>query len=135
MKKTNLLLAVGLVITTLVLIGCSGGGTTEQEASDTDSCELVCDINSETYSIGLSCESGKMTIHHLGDEKQEYQYDGSGNRAEIKLNLNRTRTYENTQNVYTIVGTIEIDLVNDIVNHDIEVTGGVFGDTPQTCNP
>jgi len=76
-----------------------------------------------------------MSTELLGDQTQESQYDSSGNRTGLKLNLNQARTYENTQNVYTIVGTIEVDLVNDKVKHDIEVTGGEFGDTPQTCAP
>jgi hypothetical protein len=131
LKNTNIRLAVGLVITALVLVGCSGGGS----KSDADSCELVCDINTESYTIEISCESGTMSTELLGDQTQESQYDSSGNKTGIKLNLNQARTYENTQNVYTMVGTIEIDLVNDKVNHDIEVTGGEFGDTPQTCTP
>jgi YD repeat-containing protein len=119
------------VITALVLIGCSGGGS----ESDAGSCELVCDINTESYTIEISCESGTMSTKLLDDQTQKSTYDPSGNLTELNLNLNHTRTYENTQNVYTIVGSIEIDLVNDNVNHDIEVTGGEFGDTPRICEP
>lgn len=130
MKNTKILLVAGLVITALVLIGCSGG----ESGSDADSCELVCDINTDqSYTIEISCESGATSTKFLEDQTQEFQYDSSGNMTGSKVNLNNARTYENTQNVYTIVGTIEIDMVNDKVKHDIKVTGGELGDTPQTC--
>jgi YD repeat-containing protein len=100
--------------------------TTEQE------CELLCDIGTESYSIGISCESGS-TITTYNGESTEYQYDSFSRLSGLKLNLNRTRTYENTNNTYTIVGVIEVDLIQDTETHDITVSGGKFTD-PQTCN-
>ncbi|MGB2896326.1 MAG: hypothetical protein WBB65_09205, partial [Anaerolineales bacterium] len=80
-------------------------------------------------------ESGPMTIEHLQDEKTTYKYDSSGTRTEIGLNINRKRTYENTQNAYLIVGNINVNLVQSSVDYRIEVTGGEFGDIPQICKP
>jgi hypothetical protein len=100
--------------------------TTEPE------CELLCDIGTESYSIGISCESGS-TITTYYNQSTEYQYDSFGRLSALKLNLNQTRTYENTNNTYTIVGVIMIDLIQDTETHDITVSGGKFTD-PQTCN-
>ena len=76
-----------------------------------------------------------MTIEHLENEETTFQYDSSGNRTEISLNINRKRTYENTQNAYVIVGDISVDLVQNTANYMIRVTGGAFRDTPQICKP
>ena len=109
--------------------------TAEPTATPTPACMLECEVGTDEYSIGISCESGPMTIEHLQDEKTTFKYDSSGNRTEISLNINRKRTYQNTQNAYVIVGDISVDLVQNTANYRIEVMGGEFGDTPQVCKP
>jgi len=109
--------------------------TAEPTATATPACALECDVSTESYSIVITCESGPMTIEHLQNEKTTTQYDSSGNKTEISLNINRKRTYQNTQNAYVIVGNINVDLVQSTANHMIRVTGGAFGDTTQTCKP
>jgi len=148
MKKRKLWQQVfGLTLIALLLVGCgetlAGStaspmpipSTAEPTATPTPACMLECDIGTEKYSIGISCESGPMTIEHLQDEKTTYKYDSSGNRTEIGLNINRKRTYENTQNAYVIVGNINVNLVQSSVDYRVVVTGGEFGDTSQICEP
>ena len=137
----------GLTLFVLLLTGCGETlagptgtptpvpPTAEPTATPTPACMLECEVSTEKYSIGITCESGPMTIEHLQNEKTTYQYDSSGNRTEISLNINRKRTYENTQNAYVIVGNIDVDLVQSSVDYRIVVTGGEFGDTPQICKP
>ncbi|MCK5054860.1 MAG: hypothetical protein KAR65_11295 [Anaerolineales bacterium] len=138
---------LGLTLMVLLLAGCgetpAGPAgtptpvppTAEPTAPPTPACMLECEVGTEKYSIGITCESGPMTIEHLQDEKTTFQYDSSGNRTEIGLNINRKRTYENTQNAYVIVGNIVVDLVQDSADYRIVVTGGEFGDTSQICEP
>ena len=100
----------------------------------TPECMVECDIGTENYSIVISCELGNITTEYK-NESTEFFSGESNTKKGLRLNLNRIRTYENTQNAYTIIGFIEIDEIQDTVIYDIEVTGGVFGNTPQTCNP
>lgn len=95
-------------------------------------CELICDINTETYAIIITCESGGYSTTYI-NEKTEYEYDSYSKVIGIKLHLSRTRTYLNSNNTYTITGLIEVDLIKNIENHDITVSGGNLIN-PLTCN-
>jgi len=137
--------AFGLTLIVLLIAGCGETlagptgtptpvpPTAEPTATPTPACMLECEVGTEKYSIGITCESGPMTIQHLQNEKTTSKYDSSGNRTEISLNINRKRTYENTQNAYIIVGDISVDLVQNKADYRIVVTGGEFGDTSQIC--
>jgi YD repeat-containing protein len=118
----------------LLLVAACGGAAAGPTATPTPACALECDVDTEGYSIGISCESGPVTVAHEG-ESTEYEYDASGQRTGILVSIDRERTYENSQNTYDIVGTIEVDLIQDTADYEIVVTGGAFGDTPQTCEP
>jgi hypothetical protein len=102
----------------------------DKEPEEPD-CAVECDIGTEEYSIVITCESGSTTTTY-NNESTEYEYDDSG-LSGLKLNLNQTRTYENTNNTYQIVGVINVNLRQNTVTHNITVSGGVFND-PQTCN-
>ncbi len=95
-------------------------------------CGIKCDIGTEEYSIEITCESGSMSTE-FNSQSTGYEYDDQGNVIKIKLNLDQSRTYENTMNTYQIVGVININLRNNTVTHNITVSGGVFKD-PQNCN-
>lgn len=94
-------------------------------------CALKCDIGTDDYSIGITCESGTTTTT-FNNQSTEYQYD-NGAVSVITLHLNQTRTYENTKNTYQIVGVITVNKKQNTVTHNITVSGGAFKD-PQTCN-
>jgi hypothetical protein len=98
----------------------------------TPECMVECDIGTENYSIVITCESGNITTEYK-NESTEFFSGESDNKKGLRLNLNRIRTYENTQNAYTIIGFIEVDEIQDKVIYDIEVKGGVFGNAPQSC--
>jgi hypothetical protein len=99
--------------------------TTEPE------CALVCNIGTQSYSIGITCELGTIITTYY-NQRTEYQYD-NGILIGIKLYLNQTRTYVNTNNTYTIVGVIEVNLKQNTESHNITVSGGKF-QNPQTCS-
>ena len=124
-KKWLFVLVLGLAL--IALAGCG--------ASDAEACKVECDIGAESYSIEISCESGPTTVRSI-DEKVAWQYK-DGKRTGTTIYVNQERTYENTQNMYKIAGTIQVNynLIRDTISNDIVVTGGVFGDTPQTCQP
>ena len=105
-------------------------GLCDKEPEEPD-CAVECDIGTEEYSIVITCESGSTTTTY-NNESTEYEYDDSG-LSGLKLNLNQTRTYENTNNTYQIVGVINVNLRQNTTTHNITVSGGVFND-PQTCN-
>jgi hypothetical protein len=111
-----------------------GTGYGNELSFTTDSqCLLECDIDTEGYAIGISCESGNTTTT-FNNQRTEYQYDPiDGTLIGIKVTLNQTRTYENTNNTYTIVGVIEVNLKQNTETHNITVSGGKFKD-PQTCS-
>jgi len=94
-------------------------------------CALNCNIGTDDYSIDITCESGATTTT-FNNQSTEYQYD-NGVVSVVKLNLNQTRTYENTNNTYNIVGVITVNKKLNTVTHNITVSGGAFRD-PQTCN-
>ena len=94
-------------------------------------CAVECVITTEDYSIDITCESGSTTTEY-NNESMEYLYDDSG-QSGVKLHLNQSRTYENTNNTYQIAGIIEVNYRTNTVTHNITVSGGVFTD-PQTCN-
>lgn len=95
-------------------------------------CEVVCNINTEEYSINITCESGSTTTTY-NNESTEYHYDNNGQLSGITKHLSQTRTYENTKNTYQIVGVIDVDLKQNTVTYNITVSGGVFTE-PQTCS-
>ena len=106
----------------------------EPEPGDKEpECAIKCDVSTEEYSIEITCESGSI-ITEYHDQSTEYEYDPSnGQTIGIKINLNQSRTYENTMNTYQIVGVINVNLRQNTVTHNITVSGGVFN-APQTCN-
>ncbi len=143
MKKTIPLLLV-LITILLISAGCGGPSASDDSLDDpavgndtpieeeADSCALLCDIGQESYAIIIPCESGSMSTQSMG-ETRETTYDADGLTA-IKLNLNQVRTYELTGNSYEIVGFIEVSDGNPPL-YEITVTGGVYGEVPQTCQP
>jgi hypothetical protein len=107
-------------------------------ATPTPACEVRCDIDPERQIIEISCESGQVTIK--ADDTMSYVFDG-GVRVGNRWQLNQERTYKNTGNTYKIVGDIEVRfkfddrgaIVGGSAYYHLTVTGGVFGQTPQTC--
>jgi len=134
MKRKSVFITFDLVhfgifiVFALLLLSCSKDDDNTSEPE----CALVCTIGTESYSFEITCESGSYSTA-VNNESTEYQYDSYGNVSVIKLNLNRTRTYENTNNTYTIVGFIIVNLTQNTESHDITVSGGAF-ENPQTCN-
>lgn len=123
-------LIISLTIVILVLSACSSRPS--EVDTQTPDCKVECDIGTENYSIDITCESGNFTTEYK-NESTEFFSGELDNKKGLKLNLNRIRTYESTQNAYTITGYIEVDEIQDNGIYDIEVIGGVFDNTPQTC--
>jgi len=104
-------------------------GTPTPTNTPTPACKVKCDVNTEGYSIKITCESGPTTTTY--NDSTSFEYDNLGRVKVVKVQLNQERTYENTGNTYKIIGNIVVDKPN--VSYHITVTGGVFGETPQTC--
>jgi hypothetical protein len=67
-------------------------------------------------------------------ESTTYQYDDQGRRTKITKTLSRVVTYLNTGNAYNLTGPIVWEPLAGKVTWNIQVTGGAFGETPQTCS-
>ena len=82
-------------------------------------------MDTETYGVEITCESGTATVTYNDSIKYEGQV--------IRVKLDQERTYQNTGNTYKIVGDIVVDKSTDKVSYHITVTGGAFGEVPQIC--
>lgn len=87
----------------------------------TPSCEVVCDYDSlnENLSITITCESGPS--------KQSTSVFFEGGKKHIA----GQRTYETSGNTYDITAVLFAE--GGKWNVTVEATGGVFGETLQTC--
>lgn len=118
--------ALGLVV---VFAGCSESTSSEGEEED---CDLLCDVSTDEYSLGITCESGGFTTE-FNSETTEYHYSGA-TRTGFTLHLNRTITFHDSGRVYVVTGTITVDQINDTVTYDIDATGGAFGSAGASCS-
>ena len=117
-KARFLILSMVLII---LSSGCGGGGQTYT---------LECNIDTEQYGFSISGEEGPVTIQTHGESTStEYQ---DGNMSSIKVEVNRTLTFENSGNSYDLEGEINVDFLNGIVKYDITATGDTF-EEPQSC--
>ena len=121
----------GLFVLAMCLVGCSSDSTTEPQLQT--SCPFICDCDISSCTMNISCESGSHSTEYR-NESTSYDYDDSGRRVMITMDLNRVWTFMDTGNAYTITGTIEWDLVASAVDWNIQAAGGAYGNTPQTCN-
>lgn len=116
-------------------------------------CTLQCDVvrvvfgteqNATTYSITGMVISGGEEIEidglqvgmtcELGGASQSGDRSTQGGGDAITVSIDEERTYTDTQRTYRIVGGVTYDPSSlDITDYDLTVTGGVFGETPQTC--
>lgn len=103
-----------------------------QSNSKPANCLLRCSVNTEGYSIDITCESGD-TKTEREDEGTSYEYDAFGQVAGLKTELNQKRTYLNNNHTYTIKGHITVNKQKKTTSYNITVKGPGFGDTPQTC--
>ena len=116
-------------------------------------CTLQCDVvrivfgtepNATIYSITGMVISGGEEIEidglqvdvtcELGGASQSGDRSTQAGSDTITVRIDEERTYTDTQRTYRIVGGITYDPSSlNITDYDLTVTGGVFGETPQTC--
>jgi hypothetical protein len=79
--------------------------------------------------VDITCELGEASFH--GDRSTK-----SGSEA-ITVSIDEERIYADTHRTYRIVGGFTFDQPSfNIIDYDLTVTGGIFGETPRTCkNP
>lgn len=123
MKSAKKILFV-LLVSLLLLTACGGGGASTGE--------FICNIDTEGYGFEFSGEEGPATIQNHG-ETTTANYDPSGKQTGVMVEVNRTVTFENSGNSYTIVGQIEVDFLNEEASYDVTATSDVY-DEPQTCS-
>jgi len=113
--------------------------STSIPATPTPACEVRCDIDPTRQIIEITCESGQVTIK--ADDTMLFMFDDAGRRTGTRWQLDQERTYENTGNTYKILGNIEVyfefdqqgAIIGGSAYYHLTVAGGVFGQTPQTC--
>ena len=125
MKKK---IALGLVLLVLIAVGITCSSSAECEVvydKDSDLCVVLLNPPGET---GKSNQGG--TFQRITSISRE---PGGPLIKVVTYTVNLTRTFEESGNVYTITGNIQMDKHDDdmkITEYDLTVTGGVFGDSP-----
>jgi hypothetical protein len=112
-----------VLIASLFLLTACGGGSVG---------EFICNIGTETYGFEFGGEDGPASVQNHG-ETTTSNYDPNGKQTGILVEVNRTVTFEDSGNSYTIVGQIEVDFVTEQVSYDVTATSDVY-DEPQTCS-
>ena len=109
-----------LILAVLLLVGCSGAPA-EPAATPTPACEVTCTYNAlnEDLRISITCESGPAM------QSANSFFEGS------KEHIIGQRSYETSGNNYNIAAILWPE--GGKWNVTVEVTGGVFGETTQTC--
>jgi hypothetical protein len=92
---------------------------------------LECEIDTQQYGFKISGEDGPISVQTQG-EKTQSKYDANGQIESVIVEVNRTLTFEDSGNSYTVVGSINLDPKNETVSYDITATGDTF-EEPQTC--
>lgn len=92
---------------------------------------LVCEIDTQQCGFKISGEDGPISVQTKG-EKTQSKYDANGQIQSVMVEVNRTLTFEDSGNSYTVVGSINLDPENETVSYDITATGDTFED-PQSC--
>ena len=125
-----------LIITILLLVGCSGQVTvkpTETATSQsTSKYTLKCNIDTQNYGFEITGETGTVTTKS-NNETTNYNYDSSGQMSGVTVAVNRDLLFENSQHNYHIEGTITVNQITNGITYDITATGDTFGNSPQTC--
>ena len=119
-----------LLVSLVIIIACDKKSVNGDSNSKYN---LICNIGTDDYSIGIDGESGTFTTEY-SNEGTQYGYNALGQIETITLNLNRTLTYEDTGNKYTITGVIIVNTIDQTVQWDILATGGRFGSQGETCS-
>ncbi len=90
-------------------------------------CEVICDVDETQCTIDITCETGSAMCNM---ERSTV----TGPHGELVMySRNDDCTYDDSGNSYHIEGEINFDASEKVENYYFEVTGGVFGDTPQIC--
>jgi hypothetical protein len=106
--------------------------TPTSPSPSTSKYNLKCDINTQEFGFGITGETGTViTTYH--NEGTNYEYDSSGQRSGITINVNRDLVFENNQHKYHIEGTIKLNPITNELTYDITATGDTFDNSPQTC--
>jgi hypothetical protein len=128
MRRHLLTLSV-VALLALALAACGGTPT----PTPTPACVLECAGTwvgmGPSLDIKITCESGESTQSMSSWQTVE---EGRG----LVTHFEGTRTYENTGNEYKIVANASPYQDKDgslKVKYHVEVTGGIFAETPQTC--
>lgn len=107
----------------------------DDEDQSTPACALICNFEpgfAIEYEFEISCESGQFDA--TMDDTTSFFTDSNGYISSITVDVDQELVYESSGNTYRIVGSINLDESSNTISDDISVTGGEFGDTPQTCD-
>lgn len=122
MKTRQVVLLLTLALVLIFTAGCGGGSNYT----------LECDIDTDHYGWRIDGEEGAFSTKLNRDVTQSSEYDPDGHLTAIKVEVDETRTYEESGNVYVFVGEINLDVLDDTVSYFITVTGETLAEA-QTC--
>ncbi len=118
---------LGLALLVLIALGITCSSSAECEViydKDSDLCIVLLNPLGET---GESNQEGNM------QRSTSISREPGGPLIKVaNYTVNLTRTFEESGNVYTITGSIRLDIQGDdaeITEYDLTVTGGVYGDS------
>jgi hypothetical protein len=104
----------------------------ENDTITSPPCFLSCTSAGGELSVEITCETGQVTRNVNNSTSVQY----NDNSTIYTLTIDETRTYSDSGNSYEINGTIVFVQAlgtTAIRSYDLTVTGGAFGDVPQTC--
>jgi len=122
MKTRKVVLFLTLALVLILTTGCGGGSNYT----------LECEIDTDQYGWRIDGEEGAFSTKLNRDVTQSSEYDPDGHLTAIKVEVDETRTYEESGNVYVFVGEINLDVLDDTVSYQITVTGETLAEA-QTC--
>jgi hypothetical protein len=124
MKSLKLLIFFLLALVLMLTAGCGGG----------QKYTLECDIDTDHYGWSIDGEKGAYTSKQNKDVSRTSEYDPDGNLTFMTIEVDVTRTYEESGNSYIFVGEISLNVKDDTVAYHITATGETLPE-PQTCQP
>jgi hypothetical protein len=94
-------------------------------------CQFKCEITTESYSFGLSCEDGGVSTNM--NDSRSFEYGPDGSVSGITVQVNEVLTYQKSGRAYTVKGTIKVDNAAQTAAYDLTATGGMLGNQAQSC--
>jgi hypothetical protein len=126
-----------MALVAMVSVAVMGMGGCSQSSAE---CKVTYDANKDSFEIVVQPpgESGEFSMD--GTMKKSTNISREAGKDMVKItqyDLDLERTFKESGSVYRITGFIKFDdsgKKSKLVDYALEVTGGVYGETPHTCS-